>query len=124
MIYDRHLELQSKWDKSFWARGYYVSTIGNITEEAIKKYITVRFLIRRLENRAGKTMKLKADVKLTGSGNANTKLKWSSSKKKYATVNQKGKVKAKNAGKGKSVTITAMAMDGSRKKAKIKIKIN
>ncbi len=28
MIYDRHPELQSKWDKSFWARGYYVSTIG------------------------------------------------------------------------------------------------
>lgn len=22
MIYDRHPELQSKWDKSFWARGY------------------------------------------------------------------------------------------------------
>ena len=39
MIYDRHPNLQSKWDKSFWARGYYVSTIGNITEEAIKKYI-------------------------------------------------------------------------------------
>ena len=39
MIYDRHPELQSKWDKSFWARGYYVSTIGNITEDAIKKYI-------------------------------------------------------------------------------------
>ena len=39
MIYDRHPELQSKWDKTFWARGYYVSTIGNITEEAIKKYI-------------------------------------------------------------------------------------
>ncbi len=37
--YDRHPELQSKWDKSFWARGYYVSTIGNITEDAIKKYI-------------------------------------------------------------------------------------
>ena len=32
-------ELQSKWDKAFWARGYYVSTIGNITEDAIKKYI-------------------------------------------------------------------------------------
>ena len=31
MIYDRHPELQSKWDKSFWARSYYVSTIGNIT---------------------------------------------------------------------------------------------
>ena len=27
MIYDRHPELQSKWDKAFWARGYYVETI-------------------------------------------------------------------------------------------------
>lgn len=24
MIYDRHPGLQSKWDKAFWARGYYV----------------------------------------------------------------------------------------------------
>ena len=39
MIYDRHPELQSKWDKAFWARGYYVATIGNVTEAAIKKYI-------------------------------------------------------------------------------------
>ena len=39
MIYDRHPNLQSKWDKAFWARGYYVATIGNVTEEAIKKYI-------------------------------------------------------------------------------------
>lgn len=39
MIYDAHPELQSKWNKGFWARGYYVATIGNITEEAIKKYI-------------------------------------------------------------------------------------
>ena len=39
MNYDRHPELQSKWDKSFWARGYYVSTIGNIAEDAIKKFI-------------------------------------------------------------------------------------
>ena len=34
MIYDRHPELQSKWDKAFWARGYYVETIGNITEDS------------------------------------------------------------------------------------------
>ena len=27
MLYDRHPELQSKWDKAFWARGYYVETI-------------------------------------------------------------------------------------------------
>ena len=39
MIYDRHPQLQNKWDKAFWARGYYVATIGNVTEEAIKKYI-------------------------------------------------------------------------------------
>ena len=39
MLYDRHPELGSKWDKAFWARGYYVVTIGNVTEEAIKKYI-------------------------------------------------------------------------------------
>ena len=39
MIYDRHPNLQSKWDKAFWARGYYVATIGNVTEATIKKYI-------------------------------------------------------------------------------------
>ena len=39
MIYDRHPELQSKWDKAFWTRGYYVSTIGNTTGDVIKKYI-------------------------------------------------------------------------------------
>jgi len=27
--------LQSKWDKAFWARGYYVEIIGNITDEAV-----------------------------------------------------------------------------------------
>ena len=36
MIYDRHPELQSKWDKSFWARGYYVETGGNISPGAGK----------------------------------------------------------------------------------------
>ncbi len=39
MIYDRHPEQQSKWNKSFWARGYYVATVGNVTEDAIRKYI-------------------------------------------------------------------------------------
>ena len=38
-IYDRHPELQSKWDKAFWAREYYVETISNITDEAVQKYI-------------------------------------------------------------------------------------
>ena len=39
MLYDRNPNLQSKWDKAFWAREYYVETIGNITDEAVKKYI-------------------------------------------------------------------------------------
>ena len=39
MLYDRHPELQSKWNKAFWAREYYVETIGNITDEAVQKYI-------------------------------------------------------------------------------------
>ena len=39
MIYDRYPNMMSKWNKGFWARGYYVATVGNITEDAIKKYI-------------------------------------------------------------------------------------
>ena len=39
MIFDKHPGQGSKWSRAFWARGYYVSTIGNITEEAIKIYI-------------------------------------------------------------------------------------
>jgi putative transposase len=50
MIYDRHPELQSKWNKSFWARGYYVETIGNVTEEAIKKYIAEQMEESRKED--------------------------------------------------------------------------
>jgi len=40
MIYDRYPNMMSKWNKGFWARGYYVATVGNITEDAIKKYIS------------------------------------------------------------------------------------
>ncbi len=39
MIFNRHPELESKWNKAFWAREYYVATIGNVTEDAIRKYI-------------------------------------------------------------------------------------
>ena len=53
MVYDRYPGLQSKWDKSFWARGYYVSTVGNITEDVIKKYIQEQSKeSRREENRS------------------------------------------------------------------------
>ena len=53
MIYDRHPELQSKWNKAFWARGYYVATIGNLTEEAIEKYIQEQTEESRKEDRDG-----------------------------------------------------------------------
>lgn len=56
MIYDRHPELQSKWDKSFWARGYYVSMIGNITEDAIKKYIKEQSEELRKEETKGNSL--------------------------------------------------------------------
>ena len=39
MLYDKHPESGSKFNKSFGARGYYVATVGNITEDAIRKYI-------------------------------------------------------------------------------------
>ena len=39
MIYDRHPELGNKFERDFWARRYYVSTIGNVDEETIRKYI-------------------------------------------------------------------------------------
>ena len=53
MIYDRHPELQSKWNKAFWARGYYVATIGNITEDSIKKYIQEQSEESRREDSEG-----------------------------------------------------------------------
>ena len=39
MIFDKHAEMGSKWDRSFWARGYYVKTIGSVDEETVKRYI-------------------------------------------------------------------------------------
>ena len=53
MIYDRHPELQSKWSKALWARGYYVATVGNITETAIKKYIQEQSEESRKEDSEG-----------------------------------------------------------------------
>ena len=40
MLFDRHPEYRNKWgERHFWARGYYVSTVGNVNEETIIKYI-------------------------------------------------------------------------------------
>ena len=39
MIYDRHPELGNKFERDFWARGYYVSTVCNVNQETVRKYI-------------------------------------------------------------------------------------
>lgn len=40
MLFDRHPEYRTKWgDRHFWARGYYVTTVGNVNESTILEYI-------------------------------------------------------------------------------------
>ena len=40
MFFDRHPELRPKYsDRHFWARGYYVGTVGNVNEDTIVQYI-------------------------------------------------------------------------------------
>lgn len=51
MIFDRYPEQGGKWDRHFWATGYYVSTIGNITENAIKEYIKEQEESEKNENK-------------------------------------------------------------------------
>ena len=49
MIFDRHSECRKRYDRHFWARGYYCETVGNVNEETIKKYIEDQYLRDRLE---------------------------------------------------------------------------
>ena len=52
MVFDRHPEMRPKWgDRHFWARGYYVSTVGNVNEETIRNYIQNQEENDRLEDR-------------------------------------------------------------------------
>lgn len=40
MLFDRHPEYRTKWgDRPFGASGYYVSTVDNVNEEMVRKYI-------------------------------------------------------------------------------------
>ena len=51
MFFDRHPELRPKWaDRHFWARGYYVATVGNVNEETIRNYIREQEENDRLED--------------------------------------------------------------------------
>ena len=55
MIHDLHPDMFGRWDKAFWARGYYVGTVGNVTEEAIKKYIAEQEIYAKAEDKPGKS---------------------------------------------------------------------
>ena len=51
MLFDRHPEFREKrTDKHFWARGYYVATVGNVNEETIREYIRNQEENDRLED--------------------------------------------------------------------------
>lgn len=52
MIFDKHPELGNKFERDFWARGYYVSTIGNVDEATIKNYIKEQEAESYKENRS------------------------------------------------------------------------
>ncbi len=49
MIFDRHPEYRDKYGRHFWARGYYVETVGQVNEETIKKYIEEQEECSRIE---------------------------------------------------------------------------
>jgi putative transposase len=39
MVFDKHPDMGTKWDRSLWARGYYVASVGDVNEEAVTNYI-------------------------------------------------------------------------------------
>ena len=49
MIFDRHPEYREKYNRHFWARGYYCETIGKVNEETIVKYIAEQYERDRIE---------------------------------------------------------------------------
>ena len=54
MIFDRHPEKREKYNRHFWARGYYCETVGNVNEETIKRYIGEQYERDRMEGDSGK----------------------------------------------------------------------
>ena len=51
MLFDRHPEFRSnRGDRHFWARGYFVATVGNVNEETILNYIRTQEENDKLED--------------------------------------------------------------------------
>ena len=52
MLFDRYPQYREKTSgRNFWARGYYVATVGNVNEETIVKYIKEQEENDKHENR-------------------------------------------------------------------------
>lgn len=49
MIFDKYPKYRDKNGRHFWARGYYVETIGQVNEETIKNYIKEQEDSERIE---------------------------------------------------------------------------
>ena len=54
MLFDRHPDMESKFNRSFWARGYYVTTVGDASEEAVRAYIDQQTVASYQEDRTTK----------------------------------------------------------------------
>ena len=50
MLFDRFPQYKTPGKRNFWARGYYVATIGNVNEDTIKQYIKEQVENDRLED--------------------------------------------------------------------------
>jgi putative transposase len=53
-IFDRHPELATRYDRTMWARGYFVSTIADVDEETIKKYVEEQYEESKKEEKGRK----------------------------------------------------------------------
>ena len=53
-IFDRHPEMKKTGNRHFWARGYYVSTVG-INEEIVRAYIQHQIEADQIEDRTTTT---------------------------------------------------------------------
>ena len=50
MVFDKHPEFKQKGNRHFWAKGYYVNTVGR-NEEEIKKYIKKQIEVDMIEDK-------------------------------------------------------------------------
>ena len=53
-IFDRHPELATRYDRTMWARGYFVSTIADVDETTIRKYVEEQYEESKKEDKGRK----------------------------------------------------------------------